>query len=237
MRPERRFWLRISVPIDSGRVSHHNRLPAAAGFVFARGPVMSESSVELLQRWKDGDERAAAVLFDRYVNQLCAMARNRLSDRMQRRVEAEDIVQSAYRSFFRHVDEDRYTLSQSGDLWKLLAAITINKLRGQVEFHTAQKRGVYTEESLAGSPAAMGVKPHAMAEQPTPEDATAVVEELENVMRELTPLQRRILELALQNKSESDIAAEIERSGRTVRRTLQLIQEQLESRLLGNAER
>ena len=71
-----------------------------------------------------------------------------LSDRMRRRVEPEDVAQSVYRSFFRKAEDDRYVLEKSGDLWKLLAAITVSKVRGQVEFHTAKKRGVYTEESL-----------------------------------------------------------------------------------------
>ena len=60
-----------------------------------------ENSINLLQRWRDGDEAAATEIFERYVNRLCGLARTQLSQRMQRRVEPEDIVQSAYRSFFR----------------------------------------------------------------------------------------------------------------------------------------
>lgn len=191
-----------------------------------------DTSVDLLKRWKDGDEAAATALFDRYVNQLCGLARNRLSERMKRRVEPEDIVNSAYRSFFRKAGDDQYTLSRSGDLWKLLAAITINKLRGQVEFHTAQKRGIYTEESLATTRSTMGIGPQAIGTEPTPEDAAAVVEELETVMADLTPIQRTVFELALQNKDESEIAEAIQRSGRTVRRALAEIKDGLEQRLL-----
>ncbi|MEM6470946.1 MAG: ECF-type sigma factor [Planctomycetota bacterium] len=191
-----------------------------------------ETSIELVKRWKNGDDEAAAKLFDRYVNQLCGLARNRLSERMKRRVEPEDIVQSAYRSFFRKAGEDRYTISRSGDLWKLLAAITINKLRGQVEFHTAQKRGVYAEESLATTRSTMGLGPQAIGGEPTPGEAAAVVEELEAFMQTLTPIQRNVLELALQNKDETEIAASIKRSGRTVRRSLAEIRESMEQRLL-----
>ena len=187
-----------------------------------------ETSVELLRRWKNGDEVAAATLFDRYVNQLCGLARNRLSERMQRRVEPEDIVQSAYRSFFRKAGDDQYTLSKSGDLWKLLAAITVNKLRSQVEFHTAQKRGIYAEESLAATRSTMGLGPQVLAGEPSPEDAAAVIEELEAVMAGLDPVKRTIFELTLQNKDETEIAATIQRSGRTVRRALKEIRTTLE---------
>ena len=195
-----------------------------------------EDSVQLLARWKDGDEAAAGELFERYVNRLVGLARTKLSDRMQRRVEPEDVVQSAYRSFFRKAGDDRYTLEKSGDLWKLLATITVSKVRGQVEFHTAKKRGIYSEESVAGEASTYRVRPEAVAEDPTPDDATAVVEEVQAVMTELDDLQRQIMELALQNRSVEEISQEVQRSGRTVRRTLQQIRENLETRLLGNGD-
>lgn len=188
-------------------------------------------SVDLLARWKEGDEQAAALLFERYVNELVGMARNLLSTRMQRRVEPEDVVQSVYRSFFRKAGDDRYVLEKSGDLWKLLAAITVSKVRGQVEFHTAKKRGIYTEESLKANDSICGFRPEAIADQPRPEDAAAVIEELHAVLEKLDPLQRQILELALQNKDVDEITSEVHRSARTVRRTLQRLREELEKRL------
>ena len=94
-------------------------------------------SMPLLARWKDGDEAAADEIFARYLHRLTGLARNCLSEKMQHRVDAEDVVQSAYRSFFRHAKEGRYKLKRCGDLWRLLAAITINKTMEQVEFHQA----------------------------------------------------------------------------------------------------
>ena len=153
-----------------------------------------EDSVRLLTRWKDGDEAAAGELFERYVNRLVGLARTKLSDRMQRRVEPEDVVQSAYRSFFRKAGDDRYTLEKSGDLWKLLATITVSKVRGQVELHTANNRGIYSEESVTGEASEYRVRPEAIAEDPTPDDAAAVVEEVQEVMSELDELQRDTIE-------------------------------------------
>lgn len=191
-----------------------------------------EDSVELLARWREGDELAATKLFERYVNRLVGLAKSRLSERMRRRVEPEDVVQSAYRSFFRKASDEIYTLEKSGDLWKLMAAITVSKVRGQVEFHTAQKRGVYTEESVGAAGSAYQVNPLAVAEEPTPDDAAQVIEELQNVMQKLDPLQRQILELALQNNDVEAISGKVERSTRTVRRALQQVREMLEGRLL-----
>ena len=191
----------------------------------------SDKSIDLLNRFRQGDESAATEMFERYVNRLCALARSRLSNQMQRRVEAEDIVQSAYRSFFRKAGE-HYTLEKEGDLWRLLAAITINKLRGQVEFHTAKKRGVYAEESLATDKSMIRVSPEVVSEEPKPDDAVALVEELSNVLANLDDLQRNIVELSMQNRDVEQIAEQVQRSPRTIRRTIQQVRDELESRLL-----
>ena len=194
-----------------------------------------ENSIHLLQRWRDGDESAATEIFEKYVNRLCGLARTRLSQRMQRRVEAEDIVQSAYRSFFRRAGE-HYTLEKEGDLWRLLAAITVNKVRGQVEFHTAKKRGVYSEESMAADQSVIRVPPEIVSEEPNPDDAAVMVEELSDLLKSLDETQRSIIELSMQQLSIGQISKEIHRSERTVRRTIQQVREELERRLLVSIE-
>lgn len=191
-----------------------------------------EQSIRLLQRFREGDEQAAQELFERYVNRLVSLARVRLSDRMKRRVEPEDVVQSVYRSFFRKAGEGHFAIDKSGDLWKLLAKITILKVRGQVEFHTAQKRGIYTETHAEDTSEGQKTElPEAIAREPSPEDAAAMVEELERVMSSLDSTQRQIVELNLQNMSEEEICKEVQRSSRTVRRTLQQVRDGLRSRL------
>ncbi len=190
----------------------------------------NEKSIVLLNRWRGGDESAATEMFERYVNRLCALARTRLSEQMRRRVEPEDIVQSVYRSFFRKAG-DQFTLEQEGDLWRLLAAITINKVRGQVEFHTAKKRGIYAEESVVDNEC-FSVHPEMLSEEPQPGEAIAMIEELSTVVRELDDVQRSIVELSMQNLSIEQVARTVQRSERTVRRTVQGVREELEKRLL-----
>src|SRR5262245_24178849 len=136
------------------------------------------ASAELLERWRGGDPRAADELFTRYTAQLVALARSHLSPRLAGRLDPEDVVQSAYRSFF--ASADRYVLNRSGDLWRLLAAITLHKLRHQVERHTAGRRSVDRELSLGlgedgGLP---GLDAVAVAREPTPLEASAAVDEL-----------------------------------------------------------
>ena len=92
----------------------------------------NDTSFQLFDRFRQGDEQAAALLFDRYVSRLTALARSRMSAHLERRVAAEDVVQSVYGSFFVRAREGQYALEQSGDLWRLLAAITLNKVYRQV---------------------------------------------------------------------------------------------------------
>ena len=66
------------------------------------------ASAELLARVQAGDELAAEELFRRFAERLIAVAGARLSARMARRIDAEDVVQSAYRSFFCKARDGRY---------------------------------------------------------------------------------------------------------------------------------
>ena len=107
---------------------------------------MSEpKSHELLKLYQDGQSEAATAIFDRYVARLIALARARIAPKLKKRVDPEDVVQSAYRSFFVHAKNQEYQLIRSGDLWRLLASTTLNKLYGQIEKHTAAKRNIDRE--------------------------------------------------------------------------------------------
>lgn len=190
-----------------------------------------QESINLIERWRAGDERAAETIFERYVDRLVALARGRLSAKLKRRVDPEDIVQSAYRSFFRRAQDDQYSFQHSGDLWRLLAAITVNKLLMQARFHHAGKRALDHEASLASSGMMPNVTPEALAREPMPDEAAALVEELELMMRPLRPQARQVLELKLQGAGVEEIALQIGRTERTVRRVLEQVRDVLASRL------
>lgn len=190
--------------------------------------------MQLVVQFREGEQDAANEIFNRYVRRLVGLARSRLSEVMQRRVDPEDAVQSAYRSFFRRVANDDISLTGGGDLWRLLAGITVNKVRGQVEFHTAKKRAVTREVAQNPFESTISLSREAVDVMPEAVDVTATIEELEAVMRDLEPKQRRILELRLNGESVKEISREVSRTDRTVRRTLNLIRDRLEERLQGS---
>lgn len=179
-------------------------------------------------RVQGGDEQAAREVFDRYLQRLVALARTRLSDRLKQKVDADDIVQSAFRSFFVRARDGQYVIERSGDLWSLLASITRHKLLKKAEHFRQQKRSLDQDQPLATGSEAEGA---VFTAEPTDEEAVALSDEVAFLMRELEPQQRTMLELRLQGQPIPDIAETVDRSERTVRRFLSSFREQLEERL------
>jgi RNA polymerase sigma-70 factor (ECF subfamily) len=187
-----------------------------------------EETALLLARWRQGDQRAAAELFQRYANRLIALARSRLSNRMARRVAPEDLVQSVYRCFFANSRAGRYDLERGGDLWQLLVRITLSKLGDHVRRNNRAKRSVQQEQSFGSEDSLFGIHPGALAQGPSPVEAIALSEELERLMGALEASERRVLELRLQGYNVEEIARDVGCSQRTVLRILKRVRTQLE---------
>jgi tRNA A-37 threonylcarbamoyl transferase component Bud32/DNA-directed RNA polymerase specialized sigma24 family protein len=176
---------------------------------------------QLLTAWRDGNDFAATVLVRRYMARLTSLASSRLSRKLARRVDAEDVVLSAWRSFFVAAGRDRVEVAGDDNLWPLLVTVTLRKLSRQAARHTAECRSIHAEER----PREELSWPAIVAQDPTPADAAMVTDQIENLMAGLTPLDGEILTKRLQGEQHCRIAEEVGCSERTVRRSLQLIRE------------
>jgi RNA polymerase sigma-70 factor (ECF subfamily) len=185
-------------------------------------------AAELLARWRQGDEQAAADLFHRYVDRLIALARSRLSDKLVARFDPEDVVQSAYRSFFHGAREGRYDLQHGMDLWQLLVVITLHKLHHQVRRNLSSKRAVGREQPLVNEALVTEPDGEPITREPSPLEALTLVDELEQLMRPLDASQRQVLELRLQGFSLEEIVTATGRSLTTVRRILRRVKDELD---------
>lgn len=170
-------------------------------------------SADLLELLRGGNAAAAEAVFERYAERLTRLARVRLSARLAVRVDAEDIVQSAWRSFFVAARAGRFRVEQGGDLWRLLVEVTLHKLYRQAAHHHAQRRSLRRE--AAGNEALL-----AAAADPTPEEAAAAADELEALLEQLPERNRQALALRLQGCEHAEIAAQLGCTERTVRRML-----------------
>lgn len=181
----------------------------------------------LANQCEEGNQDALGMIFERYADKLCRLARSRISERLSARIEAEDVVQSVFRTFFGRVQQHRFTFKEQDDLWKLLVSMTLNKLRNKVDFHTAAKRDVGAEKPISGSkscPSAYELD----GETPSPEAVVAFVDLLEHFLKDLREKDRKILEMRLQDYTQEEIAAELGCTERTVRRVLDRIRQMAE---------
>src|SRR5262249_52745041 len=129
----------------------------------------------------------------------------------------EDVVQSAYKSFFHRCYEDRLEVGTWNGLWGLLALITLRKCADRAEYHRAQCRDAARE--VAAAPGADGATPwpDAPGREPTPLEAAVLNETVEQLLAGLDEDKRSVLELSLQGYTTREISQRLGRAERTVR--------------------
>ena len=76
--------------------------------------------------WLTGDEDAARQLFDRYAEQLVALARRRISQRLASRIDPEDIVQSVFRTFFHRAKQGQFHLEEPDDVGVAVCSLVVS---------------------------------------------------------------------------------------------------------------
>ena len=176
---------------------------------------------ELLAAWRDGNESAATVLVRRYMARLTSLASSRLSRKLARRVDAEDVVLSAWRSFFVATGRNQVDVPGDDNLWPLLVTMTLRKLARQAARHSADRRSIHAETEQADDLD----WPAVVAREPTPAEAAMVTDEIESLMFGLSSSDREILTRRLQGEQHSSIADAVGCSERTVRRSLQRVRD------------
>jgi RNA polymerase sigma-70 factor (ECF subfamily) len=186
---------------------------------------------DLLDRWRNGDDSAAEALYRRYAQRLCALVERHISERLARRVDADDIAQSAFRTFFRRARDGQFAIDHSSSLWHLLVRIALHKVQKQAEFHGAKQRALSAEvHGAAGE-----LSPEAVAHDPTPVEAALLADELETVLSKADAVEAEMFQLCLQGYSSTEIGDRLGVSRWTVRRVLDHFGGQLQQRLRPDA--
>jgi RNA polymerase sigma-70 factor (ECF subfamily) len=188
----------------------------------------SVSDRSLLRRLQVGNGDAATELYLRYAARLHALAEARCSPDLARRVDADDVVQSVFRTFFRRAARGEYQVPAGEELWKLFLVIALNKIRALGTHHRAAKRDVRLTApgdvvDYAGS----------AADQPDESALTLLRLTVEELLLSLPEAQRRIVQLRIEEYEVSEIARLTSRSKRTVERVLQQFRARLDAILRG----
>lgn len=191
------------------------------------------SSPGSVSRWiaalKKGDSTAAEPLWTRYHPRLVALARRRLRSGRRRMADEEDVVQEAFHSFFRGMEQGRFPrLGDRNSLWRLLVVITANKTLKQLAHESRKKRGGGTPGEAMGIYLLDSDDEAALARfvgaEPTPDFAAEVAEEYRRLLELLDDERlRRVAVWKMEGYDNHEIADRLACSQRTVARMLKAI--------------
>lgn len=177
-----------------------------------------------------GDDECAKVVFEEYSKRLLALVNQSLSRKLSRRTDPEDVIQSAFRSFFVRTKRGEFKFDTSDAIWNLLVTISLNKVRKLATHHLAQKRSVVQESNG-------DLMDWLQSREPTPTDAAVLLDELNQVVENTNADDRELLGQWLEGNTFKEMAEIRGCSERTIQRAIQKIRIELENRLLSPSKR
>jgi RNA polymerase sigma-70 factor (ECF subfamily) len=188
---------------------------------------MSDSFALFLARLHRHDDAAAQELFVRFAHQLIALAQRHIGAGLRHKVDPEEVVQSAYKSFFVRYGTGNVDVVNWNSLWGLLTLITVRKCAERAAYHRAERRDAAREVSQARDDESTGwLEP--FSREPTPLEAAVLSETVEELLAGLDEDERPILELSLQGHTTREISERLGRAERTVRLLREGVRHQLE---------
>jgi RNA polymerase sigma-70 factor, ECF subfamily len=187
---------------------------------------MPDSFAEFLAKLQRDDDAAAQEIFGRFTHQLIALALRHIDAGLRYKVEAEDVVQSAYKSFFFRYDAGNLNVVNWNSLWGLLTLITVRKCAERAAYHRAERRDAAREVASPPGDEAAWLEP--FSREPTPVEAAALNETLERLLGGLDEDERPVLELSLQGFTTKEISERLGRAERTVRLLRENVRHRLE---------
>jgi RNA polymerase sigma-70 factor (ECF subfamily) len=194
---------------------------------------MPDSFADFLARLQDQSDTAARELFGRFTHQLITHAQRHIGAGLRHKVDPEDVVQSAYKSFFARYSAGNLDLVNWNSLWGLLTLITVRKCAERTAYHRAARRDTAREARPAqDDEAAPWLEP--LGREPTPLEAAVLGETIQQLLAGLDEDERPVLELSLQGFSTREISDRLGRAERTVRLLREGIRHRLE-RMQGEA--
>ena len=176
-----------------------------------------------------GDGDAATELYLRYADRLKMLARAKASSQLQREVDAEDMIQSVFRTFFRRAADGQYDIPEGDELWRLLLVIGLNKIRSLATYHRAEKRDI--QKTVIGEGAEAALHDHSDSD----ESALSVLKLTIDEMLSLMPAEyREIVDFRIAGYGVAEIAQRSGRAKRSVERILQEFRQKLDALIHGD---
>jgi RNA polymerase sigma-70 factor (ECF subfamily) len=194
----------------------------------AAGPARTDSFAEFLGRLQAQDGSAARDIFQRFAGQLIALARRKFEGALRHKVDPEDVVQSAYKSFFGRYGEGNLRVENWNSLWGLLTLITVRKCAERVAYHRAECRDAAREASAPPGAEEGAAWPEVPGREPTPAEAAQLAETVAQLLAGLDGDERPVVELSLQGYTTQEISQRLGCPERSVRRWRERVRTRLE---------
>jgi DNA-directed RNA polymerase specialized sigma24 family protein len=198
----------------------------AAAIVVDESAMGSDATFdEVMSRLRAGDDSAETALFQQYVRRLIALAGRQFDASLRDRADVEVVVLSACKSFFLRHRRGEFELDDWGELWSVLAMITLRKCADRVRHLRAARRDVNREVAW---PAGNEDLSHLLDRAPTPVDTAILTDTVATLFQAMTPEDRPIVEQILLGYTAQEVSVRVGCSERTVRRVRQRAQRRLE---------
>lgn len=190
-------------------------------------PIGDASVTKWLRELEAGQDQAAQRLWGVFFERLVRLAQERMRAAPHSVADAEDIALSAFASFCRGVENQRFPqLIDRHGLWRLLVSITIHKLLHVQRDQKRLKRGGNFRQidQVQYSEDGQSAVDQIISREPTPEIAAQLAEQYERWMKALNSEElARLTNWKLEGFTNEEIAAKCGLTTRTIERKLNLI--------------
>lgn len=196
---------------------------------------MSDGTItKFIHQLRDGNVDAATPIWRHFYERLVTKADSRINTRVRRVVDGDDVAQAVFSECFRGIQAGRFPeLHDRDNLWALLIEMATRRASNANRDERAAKRGggavggesAFLTRSGLFTEGFNGIE----GDEPTPEFALEVAEELEQKLSPLEPDARQVAELKMSGHTNREISERLGFSIAKVERKLALIRERWES--------
>ena len=179
----------------------------------------------LLDRVRDGSDRAVQELLDHFGGYVLRAVRRHLNRKLRTRFDSEDFVQAVWASVFEN-REELAEFDAPENLTRFLIAVATRKvlyqIRGNLGF---EKRNIDRERSLQNTSFTQSLRDTGAA---TPSQIAIAREQWNRMVNGQPSHYRQIMELRREGGTLSEIAEKVGVNEKTVRRVIKKLTQELE---------
>ena len=177
------------------------------------------------------DQRAAELVHDFCRPRLTAFARSRIFPKLLQRIDAEDVVQETFQSFFRGVYANRFQIDTTSELWNTLLAICMNKIRTESQHHSRKKRSFDREERHEDFGSGVDKSASSLVASESLDGVQNVLAQLRSIVGHMDAQDQEIMLDSIRGMPNTEIAEKHGCSERSIRRVFERIRTRLQEEL------